>query len=139
MKNYIIYALAAFTFSSTLADEVSPLGRNGTLFTEEVPIELKEKKVVDKDNEIFEKHPVEPSRIPHDITGYKITKDSNVCMSCHQSATAEAMGSTKLPESHKINYDGEKVDGEYDVRRHFCLSCHVPQIDAEPLIENLRP
>jgi cytochrome c-type protein NapB len=41
--------------------------------------------------------------------------------------------SVEMSESHFIDRDGNKLDKPAGAR-HFCTQCHVPQVDAPPLV-----
>ena len=78
----------------------------------------------------FEK---QPPVIPHNIKGYQITKNVNMCMTCHSRKKAKEYGATPVGKSHYLDRDG-KEHPNISTRRYFCLQCHVPQFDAEPLV-----
>ena len=52
-------------------------------------------------------------------------------MECHTAKENEA-GDPPISISHFTNDSGQTLSG----RRHFCLTCHVVQFDAEPLVRN---
>jgi cytochrome c-type protein NapB len=64
----------------------------------------------------------QPPLIRHFVEGYKITRQSNDCLNCHET-------------NHFIDGNGNVLD-KIDRRHYFCLHCHVPQVDADPLKEN---
>jgi cytochrome c-type protein NapB len=73
-------------------------------------------------------------RIPHRVSDLgPITLAKNPCMGCH-----DGSGGTEIPDSHKTNLRlapgkiGDKLVGA----RTVCISCHVAQTDAKPLVEN---
>jgi cytochrome c-type protein NapB len=80
-------------------------------------------------------HAWQPPIIPHNIKGYQITKDVNMCMVCHSSKAAPRTGATPVAKSHYLDRDGKQLPN-ISTRRYFCLQCHAPQYDAEPLVEN---
>jgi len=77
----------------------------------------------------------QPPIIPHNIKGYQITKNVNMCMVCHAKTAAPTSGATPVGKSHYLDRDG-KDSPNISTRRYFCLQCHVPQFDAEPLVSN---
>lgn len=83
--------------------------------------------------------PVGPPPIPHRIGGFlPITQGRNPCMGCHRTDRKVEGGPVPIPESHYIdsrNSPDRKQDAP-DGARYYCLSCHVPQTDAAPLVEN---
>lgn len=76
----------------------------------------------------------QPPLVPHDNEKYTISLKENKCLDCHmkQPGKAEAK-SVEMGESHFIDRDGNKLDHPSG-RRYFCNQCHVPQIDAAPLV-----
>ncbi len=77
----------------------------------------------------------QPPLIPHSIRNYEVTKDANKCLSCHSWKNAKDMGATKISVTHFLNRE-DAVLADVSPRRYFCLQCHVPQADAQPLVEN---
>ncbi|PAF44434.1 nitrate reductase [Helicobacter sp. 11S02596-1] len=79
-----------------------------------------------------------PPMIPHDTEGMlDISKDSNMCLSCHSPDVAESVGAPSVPKSHTYdlrNHQAHK-DG-IDPSRYNCTQCHVPQANAKPLVNN---
>ena len=80
-------------------------------------------------------HAWQPPLIPHNVKGYQITKNVNMCMVCHAAKNAPRTGATPVGASHYLDRDGKQLDN-ISTRRYFCLQCHVPQFDAEPLVAN---
>ena len=77
----------------------------------------------------------QPPIIPHNIKGYQITKNVNMCMVCHAKTAAPTSGATPVGKSHYLDRDG-KDSPNISTRRYFCLQCHIPQFDADPLVSN---
>jgi cytochrome c-type protein NapB len=80
----------------------------------------------------FEK---QPPVIPHNIRGYQITRNVNMCMTCHSRTRAKEIGAVPVGQSHYLDRDENKLP-TVSARRYFCLQCHVPQFDADPLVAN---
>jgi len=85
-----------------------------------------------------------PPQIPHDITDFlPITAESNMCIACHNQpdnwGKPRAQGTpTPIPQSHYTdlrNAPGKVTDHLINAR-YTCNQCHVPQLDATPLVEN---
>ncbi len=75
-------------------------------------------------------HPEAPPVVPHSVDGMlPITREENACTGCHVAENAADAGAPAIPASHL-------ADGALDGRRYLCVSCHVPQTDAAPLVEN---
>ena len=80
-------------------------------------------------------HAWQPPVIPHNVKGYQITKNVNTCMTCHSSKASKESGATPVGKSHYLDRDGKPLP-TVSARRYFCLQCHVPQFDADPLVGN---
>ncbi len=97
-----------------------------------------------------------PPMIPHTVDGFfPITKDNNMCNTCHMPEAAEAVGAVPMPVSHFQNWRPDVVeeDGLYKVENNedfhnetleslnnayfSCSQCHVPLSNVEIHIENL--
>lgn len=97
-------------------------------------------KVIVKKN-INDRDPIErdyvqqPPLIPHKVAGYKINLKFNKCLTCHSWKNYKDAGATKISLTHFA--DRNQIDSEnVATRRYFCNQCHVPQVDAKPLVEN---
>lgn len=77
----------------------------------------------------------QPPLIPHSIKGYKINLRSNKCLTCHSWANAKTSGATKISLTHFKDRDGIEL-ADVSPRRYFCVQCHVPQKNVQPLVEN---
>ena len=87
------------------------------------------------DRPIPRSHEWQPPIIPHNIKGYQITKNVNMCMVCHNAKAAPQTGATPVSGTHYVDRDNNFLPN-ISTRRYFCLQCHVPQFDADPLVEN---
>ena len=77
----------------------------------------------------------QPPLIPHSIEGYVINLKSNKCLTCHSWSNYKEAGATKISQTHFSDRD-ENVLANVSARRYFCNQCHVPQVNAKPLVEN---
>ncbi|MDH5599758.1 MAG: nitrate reductase cytochrome c-type subunit [Gammaproteobacteria bacterium] len=77
----------------------------------------------------------QPPLIPHKIKGYKINVKFNKCLTCHSWANYKEANATKISQTH-FNDRENNVLANIAARRYFCTQCHVPQVDAAPLVEN---
>ena len=97
-----------------------------------------------------------PPLIPHSTEGLvPITKDNNMCITCHMPDVAKAMKATPVPESHLTKYRPDvkpttgKIDveaskkvvekdlhGKLDMSRYNCTQCHVPQANVDVAVQN---
>ncbi len=77
----------------------------------------------------------QPPLIPHTIRDYRITARHNKCMECHSWRAYREFGATKVSTSHFKDRSGMDT-ANISPLRYFCTQCHVPQMDAKPLVEN---
>ena len=77
----------------------------------------------------------QPPLVPHKIKGYKINKKSNKCLTCHSWSNYKESGATKISQTHFSDRENN-VLANIAPRRYFCTQCHVPQVNAKPLVEN---
>lgn len=82
-----------------------------------------------------------PPMISHDVEGMmEITKDTNMCVTCHAPEFASVMKATPVPASHLYDtFSGKKdkkVGKEIVDSRYNCNLCHAPMTNATPLIGN---
>ncbi len=78
---------------------------------------------------------MQPPIIPHKIEGYQLDKSANRCMMCHARARTQESQAPMISVTHFQNRDGNFL-AELSPRRYFCLQCHVPQANLEPLVPN---
>lgn len=77
----------------------------------------------------------QPPLIPHDIRGYQVNLNANKCLSCHSFKNATTSGAPRISVTHYETRSGSTLS-DVSPSRYFCLQCHVPQADAQPLVEN---
>lgn len=77
----------------------------------------------------------QPPLIPHKIDGYQVTASNNACMNCHDWPGHVEAKAPKVSETHYVDREGARLD-KIAGTRYFCQQCHVPQVDARPLINN---
>ena len=77
----------------------------------------------------------QPPLIPHKIKGYKINIKFNKCLTCHSWANYKEASATKISQTHFKDRENN-VLANIAPRRYFCTQCHVPQVNAPPLVEN---
>ena len=82
----------------------------------------------------------QPPLVPHEVDKYTINLTENKCLECHmKQAGKDKAKSVEMSEAHFTDRNGNKLDHP-SASRHFCNQCHVPQIDAMPLIgSNFQP
>lgn len=78
----------------------------------------------------------QPPLIPHTTDKDIINLTQNDCLDCHMKGPDEDEAkSVPMSEGHFIDRTGKKLDHPAS-NRHFCIQCHVPQVDAKPLVAN---
>jgi cytochrome c-type protein NapB len=78
----------------------------------------------------------QPPVIPHAVTNFdEITLEENQCLTCHGPAKYQEKNAPKIGDSHFLDREGKKL-ADVSMLRHNCTQCHVPQVDAPPLVGN---
>lgn len=80
-------------------------------------------------------YPEQPPVIPHSIRGYQLDKRFNRCLDCHSRQAAPAAGAPMVSVTHFMDRNFQ-VLAEVTPARYFCTQCHVPQTDAEAIVES---
>lgn len=80
----------------------------------------------------------QPPLVPHTVEKYlPITVEENACLECH---ITEELRGQKVPKIGKSHFSKtlKKKDGSpaVEMSRFQCDTCHVPQVDAKPLVDN---
>ena len=78
---------------------------------------------------------MQPPTIPHKIDNYQVDLNVNACLGCHTRGRAPVTQAVAVSVSHYMDRDGNFL-AEISPRRYFCEQCHVPQVDAKPLVGN---
>ncbi len=78
----------------------------------------------------------QPPLIPHMTANFdEITLEENQCLSCHDVTRYKEKNAPKIGVSHMKDSSG-KVQKTVSSARWNCISCHIPQTDAPPLVDN---
>lgn len=80
-------------------------------------------------------YPMQPPVIPHAIDNYEVNLNANKCLSCHDRKLTGESQAPMISVTHFMNRDGNFL-AAVSPRRYFCNQCHVPQLDATPLVGN---
>jgi cytochrome c-type protein NapB len=80
-------------------------------------------------------YPEQPPTIPHNIRGYQIDKNFNMCLSCHSRSASPQTGAPMVSITHFYDRDGQAL-ASVSPRRYFCVQCHLPQADTKPARTN---
>jgi len=142
-KRFLAFIPAAALATALMLSGVSHAADDGGLATlrgapvsaaEKAPTGEALKKVRDTDL-IDRNFTDQPPLVNHEVDKYPITLKVNKCMDCHSWENAKKEKATKVSKTHFEAADG-KVLSDVSARRYFCMQCHVPQIDAKPLVAN---
>ena len=117
---------AALTNVPRLTGSTPPMGT-----TETPPLD----RPITDDVRRMRAYPEQPPVIPHAIEGYQLTLNANRCLDCHRRQFVEGSGAPMISITHFMTREGQML-ADVAPRRYFCTTCHVPQTDAEPLVEN---
>lgn len=129
----ILVLLASAAISMQVMSEVTSLRGSAHLEQDSSAPEMKK---YAKDGEpIARDYVQQPPLVPHKIDRYKINLKSNKCLSCHSWKNYREAGATKISQTHFEDRD-KHVMANVSARRYFCTQCHVPQVNAQPLVEN---
>jgi cytochrome c-type protein NapB len=135
MKKYIINLVALFLLvvtSSAAFAELQSL-RSGMIENDSLVPEVKP--YINSMPIIPRDYLQQPPLIPHKVEGYRINIKHNKCLSCHSWQNYKQHRATKISQTHFESRDGIAMSN-VSARRYFCLQCHVPQVNAQPLVEN---
>lgn len=133
MKLLLAFVLLVLLTGTAMGDETVKSVRGKTPIPEMNPADAY--RMERHDRVIPRNHKWQPPIIPHNVKGYQITRNVNTCMTCHSRKRAPETGATPVGKSHYLDRDGRTLES-VSARRYFCLQCHVPQFDAEPLVTN---
>lgn len=77
----------------------------------------------------------QPPLVPHQLDKYEIDLKVNQCLRCHEWPYSDQERAPKISDLHYLDRNGVRQDA-VSGNRYFCKQCHVPQVDAKPLVEN---
>lgn len=78
----------------------------------------------------------QPPLVPHAVDNFdEITVSDNQCLDCHSVQKHKEKNAPKIGDSHLAEAAAGAVR-PVTMDRYQCNSCHVPQVDARPLVEN---
>ena len=134
---YLVFLFSVFLagLAGQATAEIASLRGAAAIPGGEPPPPEMERFINDKEN-IDRTFKQQPPLIPHRNDEYTINLKENKCLDCHMKQPGKDKAkSVEMGESHFVDRDGKKLDHPAG-SRHFCTQCHVPQIDAQPLVGN---
>lgn len=120
-------------FNVAMAEHIESLRGGNDLDSQSNSVVMK--KVQNGREPIERDYVQQPPLIPHKVEGYEINLKFNKCLTCHSWKNYRKAGATKVSQTHFSDRQ-ENVLANISSRRYFCNQCHVPQMDAKPLVEN---
>lgn len=79
----------------------------------------------------------QPPLIPHATNNFdEISLEENQCLTCHGPEKYQEKKAPKVGDSHFRNLQTGEIMKQVSNARFNCVQCHVPQVDAPPLVEN---
>jgi cytochrome c-type protein NapB len=90
---------------------------------------------VEDDRRVARNYPDQPPVIPHSIRDYEINLNVNECLGCHSRQYTAGSQAPMISVTHFQDRDGQTL-ATVSPRRYNCTGCHVPQTQAQPLVEN---
>jgi nitrate reductase (cytochrome), electron transfer subunit len=136
-RRHLLLAAATFApclVAGALLAQDAPRLRGPEPFTRDTPAPPIQRPVTN-DVRVRRNYPDQPPVIPHAIEGYALDLNANKCMSCHARRFTEQSQAPMISVTHYQDREGNTLGG-LAPRRYACLSCHVPQTEARPLVEN---
>ena len=127
-------AVACCLGAGAIFAQEAPRLRGPDPFTREQPAPPMQRQVTN-DVRVQRNYPDQPPVIPHAIEGYALDLNANKCMSCHARRFTEQSQAPMISVTHYQDCEGNTLGG-LAPRRYTCLACHVPQMEARPLVEN---
>ena len=133
MKTTIAALLLALPLLASAADFYDKMRGNVPLDQTTVP-----PPIVNPDNSDVRRsrnYAMQPPVVPHKIEGYQLDRNANRCMMCHARTRTQESQAPMISVTHFMDRDGNFL-AELSPRRYFCLQCHVPQANLNPLVTN---
>lgn len=77
----------------------------------------------------------QPPLVPHAVDNFdEITIAENQCMDCHSQEKYREKKAPKMGDTH-LAFSSDGLKKVLTMNRYQCNTCHVPQVDAKPLVE----
>ena len=130
LSSVLLVALTSTLWANP--DELATL-RKSSIETDAEPPRMPETE--NKDIKRVRNYPMQPPTIPHQIDNYIVDLNANKCLSCHSRSQTGESQAPMVSVTHFMDRDGNFL-ADVSPRRYFCSQCHVPQVDAQPLVGN---
>lgn len=129
---FLVFALLAAVALADSLNAPAPDGvrPGGTLANETAPPRLAH--VVTPTTRPTRNYPDQPPTIPHTIRNYQLDLNFNQCLTCHSRQRSPQTGAPMVSITHYWTRENQAL-AAVSPRRYFCLQCHVPQHNVEPV------
>lgn len=129
----LVFSIVCFAVPGLISAETKSLRGDHPVDSPSAGAEIK---YWQDDKEPIERDYVQqPPLVPHTIDTYRVNLKFNKCLTCHSWANYKEAKATKISQTHFEDREGQ-VLANVSARRYFCPQCHVPQVDAKPLVKN---
>lgn len=129
---FLILVLPAGLYANELEEAPAPDGiRPGGTLMVELPAALFANER-SHSRRAVRNYPEQPPMVPHSIRGYQLDKNHNQCLVCHSRSRSPETGAPMVSITHYRDREGQPL-AAVAPRRYFCLQCHVPQHDVDPV------
>jgi cytochrome c-type protein NapB len=136
MSLIAVLAVTVAACAST-AMQVSSLRDNSVSATDSAPVEKTYVGRKPGNQALIERtFSTQPPLISHTIEDYEIGPTENACLDCHISDEFKGKKMPMVAKSHLLVSTDANAEPKLNMLRYQCNSCHVPQVDAKPLVEN---
>jgi len=135
IRRGLLLALAA-TLTSAAASAEPIRSERGDVPITAPSVESESARVINDKEPVPVAFEQQPPLVPHKTERYQVGLATNECLDCHSKETAREKNATEVSESHYVTREGKQLDA-LSPRRYFCTQCHVPQLDTDPLIDNV--
>ena len=139
MKEHLRFGMAltlGLAFGSIWAGADTVHSLRGEVGIPDPSLQSERARVINDKEPIARTFKEQPPLVPHKVDEYEVNLTVNKCLDCHSKEKAKEKDATAVSESHYQTREGKKLD-TLASRRYFCTQCHVPQVDTEPLVENV--
>lgn len=131
----LVPALLALALSANSAPAQEPTSLRGDKAVEDTGPAPEVRRLNTDSGRLSRAYRQQPPLIPHKIDAYEIDLKVNQCMRCHDWPYNVEEGAPKISETHYTDRNGVALD-RVSGTRWFCTQCHVPQVNARPLVDN---
>ncbi len=135
-KIIVLGSAAAFLVGGSMLAMAEIKSLRGDRPLDAPPEPPKKARVISKTGGFGRQWKTQPPLIPHKIDKERISLDENSCLRCHAPDTYKAEKAPMISKTHFTDPNNPS-DANLMRGRWFCYQCHVPQVNAKPLVENL--